>query len=183
MSKIIAGRFEKSLDADAALAALEAAGFRRGEFSSFYVTPPGQHGTYLIGGDQHADAGARHSGLGAAIGAALGTGVGLLAGMLVAGHYGVVAILLAAGLGAYVGSFAGAMYNTRDSDRQAGHRAPAEIPAGRMVAVNVSARPEMESRAAEILRRHGARDVGRAEGEWRDGDWRDFDPRAPLATM
>jgi hypothetical protein len=51
-----------------------------------------------------------------------------------------------------------------------------------MIAVNVD-RQGMELRALNVLKRCGARDVGRAEGEWRDGSWRDFDPRAPLATM
>jgi hypothetical protein len=51
-----------------------------------------------------------------------------------------------------------------------------------MIAVNVD-RLGTESRAVAILRQHRARNVGRAEGEWRDGSWRDFDPRAPLATI
>jgi hypothetical protein len=51
-----------------------------------------------------------------------------------------------------------------------------------MIAVNVD-RPETDRRAIEILRRHGARDVRRAEGRWSDGSWRDFDPRAPLAAV
>jgi hypothetical protein len=51
-----------------------------------------------------------------------------------------------------------------------------------MIAVNVD-RPGTEKRAIEILRRHRARDVRRAEGEWADGAWRDFDPRAPLAAV
>jgi hypothetical protein len=50
-----------------------------------------------------------------------------------------------------------------------------------MIAVNVD-RIEMEPRAVEILRRHGARDLGRTQGEWRDGSWRDFDPRTPLGA-
>ena len=40
-----------------------------------------------------------------------------------------------------------------------------------------------EKTAVEILRRNNARDVGLAQGEWRDGSWRDFDPRTPLATV
>ena len=32
---------------------------------------------------------------------------------------------------------------------------------------------------ATELRRGGARDVERAEGQWRDGRWEDFDPLAP----
>jgi len=51
-----------------------------------------------------------------------------------------------------------------------------------MIAVNVD-RAGTEKRAIEILKRHGARDVRRAEGEWANGSWRDFDPRAPLAAV
>ncbi len=43
MSKIIAGRFDKTVDADAALEALRREGFTREEVDSFYVSPPGQH--------------------------------------------------------------------------------------------------------------------------------------------
>jgi len=34
-----------------------------------------------------------------------------------------------------------------------------------------------------VLRRHGAQELGRARGQWRDGAWRDFDPRSPLAAL
>jgi hypothetical protein len=52
---------------------------------------------------------------------------------------------------------------------------------GRMIAVNVD-RPETERRAIDILHRHHAKEVGRAEGTWREGSWKDFDPRAPLSA-
>jgi hypothetical protein len=51
-----------------------------------------------------------------------------------------------------------------------------------MIAVNVE-RAGTEKPAIEILKRHGARDVRRAEGDWANGSWRDFDPRAPLAAV
>ena len=43
MSRIIAGRFDVTLDADAAIDALRREGFSRDEIDSFYVSPPGQH--------------------------------------------------------------------------------------------------------------------------------------------
>jgi hypothetical protein len=49
-----------------------------------------------------------------------------------------------------------------------------------MIAVRVD-RPGMDTRALKVLRGLGARDIGRAQGEWRNG-WKDFDPRAPLMT-
>jgi hypothetical protein len=182
MSKIVAGRFKNTVDADAALAALQREGFRSGEYESFYVGPPGQNAEFPIGGDEHADRGARKASWGAVAGAGLGAIIGAAAGAVTSGDYGVVAILLGAGLGAYIGSFAGSMSKMRDGNAAA---KPAGVQTlehgGRMVAINVD-RPEMERRAIEILHRHGARDVGRAEGTWRDGSWRDFDPRHPLSA-
>ena len=58
MAKIIAGRFDTTVDADAAVEALRRDGFAREEIDSFYVAPPGQHGLYPLGGDADADAGA-----------------------------------------------------------------------------------------------------------------------------
>ncbi len=181
MSRIVAGRFERSLDADAAMAALHREGFRSGEYESFYVPPPGQNASLPMGGDEHADRGTKKAGLGAVIGAGIGALAGGAAGMAVSGEYGVVAVFLAAGLGAYIGSFAGTMSKVRDGERRVRSDEQIIEHGGRMIAINVD-RPEMERRAIDILRRHGARDVGRTEGTWRDGSWRDFDPRAPLHT-
>jgi hypothetical protein len=182
MSKIVAGRFDRSIDADAALAALQREGFRSGEYESFYVPPPGQNQKTPLGGDSYSDAGAKKAGIGGGTGALIGAGIGGAAGAIAAGEFGVIAILLGAGLGAYIGSFAGSMSKMRDAKpRESTKEHPAEPAGGRMIAVNVD-RPEMEPRALEVLRRHRARDVGRAEGTWRDGSWRDFDPRRPLSA-
>jgi hypothetical protein len=90
-----------------------------------------------------------------------------------------VAVLFAAGLGAYIGSFLGAMRKVRGGRREeASIEHPVEPKAGRMIAVNVD-RPGTDARALKVLREFGARDVGRADGTWRNG-WKDFDPRAPL---
>ncbi len=180
MSRIVAGRFENPLEADAALAELGHIGFRTGEYESFYVTPPGQHGTFPVGGDSHSDAGAVKAGWGALAGAALGALAGAIIMAVVTGGQSLVPILLGAGICAYVGSFIGSIAQSRHASR-AEHTAehPVEVPAGRMIAVNVD-RTEMERRAFDVLRRHGAVDVARTEGTWRDGSWRDFDPRHPL---
>jgi hypothetical protein len=182
MSRIVAGRFKNSVEADAAMAALQREGFRSGEYESFYVAPPGQNQQLPTGGDEHADRGARKAGWGAVAGAVVGAIIGAGAGALTSAEYGVVAILLGAGLGAYVGSFAGSMSRMRDGNRGA---KPAGVEVidhgGRMIAINVD-RPEMERRAIEILKRHGALNVGLTEGTWRDGSWRDFDPRQPLSA-
>ncbi len=182
MSKIVAGRFQNTVEADAALAALQREGFRSGEYESFYVAPPGQNAEYPIGGDQYADRGARKASWGAVAGAALGAVIGAAAGAVTSGEFGVVAILLGAGLGAYIGSFAGSMSKMREANPNAAAAGVQNIEhGGRMIAINVD-RAEMERRAIDILHRHGAKEVGRAEGTWRDGSWRDFDPRHPLSA-
>lgn len=181
MSRIIAGRFDRSVDADAALESLRREGFAHTEYDSFYVPPPGQHARLPIGGDSHSDAGSRKAGIGAAIGAVIGGAVGLAAGSVIATtDFGPYVMLLAAGLGAYIGSFAGAMSKLRGGRPQEATREhPVQPSGGRMIAVCVD-RPDTQARALAVLRRHGARDIGLAEGEWRDGAWRNFDPRVPL---
>jgi hypothetical protein len=181
MSRIIAGRFDATVDADAAIEALRREGFSREEIDSFYVAPPGQHAINPWGGDSFAGEGARHAGRGALLGAVLGAAAGLALGWVLArgSEWSVIVVLFCAGLGAYVGSFLGAMKKVRGGKRsRATLEHPVEPKAGRMIAVNVD-RAGMDSRALKVLRTLGARDVGRADGTWRNG-WKDFDPRAPL---
>jgi hypothetical protein len=183
MSRIVAGRFDRTLDADAVLQALRREGFGPQEIDSFYVTPPGQHAITPIGGDVHSDAGAQFAGVGAALGAVIGLPIGLAIGVLAALEFGMPAIPLTGLLGSLIGAIAGAFSRMRGGKRREATREhPVEPMGGRMIAVNVD-RPNTESRAVALLKQHGARDVGRAEGDWRDGSWRDFDPRAPLATV
>ena len=183
MSRIICGRFDRTVDADAALEELRREGFTDTEIDSFYVSPPGQHDLTPVGGDApHSSAGSRQAGVAAAIGAVLGGAIGLAAGSVLQLETNGITLLLAAGLGALLGSFAGAMARVRGGrKREATVEHPVEPLGGRMIAVNVDRRDA--ARVAAILKRHRARNVGRAEGEWRDGAWRDFDPRAPLATI
>jgi hypothetical protein len=180
MSRIVCGRFDRSIDADAALEALKREGFSRSEVDAFYVSPPGQNAMTAVGGDApHSSEGSRKAGMGAAVGAAVGLAVGLIIGSLIGSH----AVLLACGLGALVGAFAGAMSTLRGGRRsQATVEHPVESRGGRMIAVCVD-RSATEPVAVNILRSYNAREVGRAEGVWRDGSWRDFDPREPLATV
>ena len=184
MSRIICGIFDRTLDADAALEELKREGFRRNEVDAFYLSPPGQHAMTPVGGDApHSSEGSRTAGIGAGLGAAVGAVVGAVAGWAVSGDLGLVVIPLGAGLGAYVGSFAGSMARVRTGDPElASVEHPVEPRGGRMIAVNVD-RAGTDRRAIELLRRHGARDLRRAEGEWANGSWRDFDPRAPLAAV
>jgi hypothetical protein len=179
MSKIIAGRFDVTIDADAAVERLKREGFARDELDCFYVSPPGQHDMTAVGGDTHASAGSRFAGPGAILGALGGAVLGFLVAWLVADNYRAAAMLFGAALGAYVGSFLGAMNKVRGGRRaEATVEHPVEPKAGRMIAVKAD-RPGADQRALKVLRELGARDLGRAEGDWRNG-WKDFDPRAPL---
>lgn len=184
MSKIIAGRFDRTLDADAALDALRREGITPQEIDDFYVSPPGQNAQTPVGGDApHSSEGSRHAGFGAGVGAAVGALIGAGAGYVASSEYGLVGVLLGGGLGAYIGSFAGAMSKVRGGRKaQASVEHPVEPRGGRMIAVCVD-RAGTEARAVAVLRRFNARDVGRAQGDWRDGSWRDFDPRAPLGAV
>jgi hypothetical protein len=190
MSKIICGHFDVSVKADAALQELLNAGFTRNEVDTFYTPPPGQNNLTGFGGDVHSDAGARKAGGGAAIGAAIGAAaLAFLAlgavrlGWLPGEEFTIPSVLFAAGLGGYVGSFMGAMVKMRPGTRRnATVEHPVETPAGRMIAV-LSGAPDSEGRIIDLLRRHGARKVFKAEGTWRNGSWLDFDPRSPLATV
>jgi hypothetical protein len=180
MSKIIAGRFDVTVNADAAIEALRGEGFNRDEIDSFYVAPAGQNAMTPLGGDApHASAGSRFAGFGAIVGAVVGGLLGMLVGFALDSRYGAVAVLFAAGLGAYVGSFLGAMRKVRGArPAEASVEHPVEPKGGRLIAVNAD-RPGMDARALKVLRQYGARDVGRAHGTWHNG-WKDFDPRAPL---
>ena|SRR2546421_8763422 len=182
MSRIVCGRFDRTLDTDAALEALKREGFSRNEVDAFYVGPPGQNARAPIGGDVHSDAGARQAGVAAAIGAAIGLVVGLIVGLVGAIDLGAPTVPFAGLVGALLGAFAGALTRLRGgARREAPRKHPFEARGGRMIAVCVD-RAGTERAAVEVLRMHNARDVGRAEGVWRDG-WRDFDPRTPLATV
>jgi hypothetical protein len=184
MSRIICGMFDRTVDAEAALEEFKHDGFHRSEIDAFYVSPPGQHAMTPVGGDApHSSEGSRTAGIGAGVGAAVGAVVGAAAGWLVSGDLGLVVVPLGAGLGAYIGSFAGSMARVRGGRRTvASVEHPVEPRGGRMIAVNVE-RSGTERKAIEILKRHGARDLRRAEGQWANGSWRDFDPRAPLAAV
>jgi hypothetical protein len=202
MSRIVAGRFKEPAGAEAVLRALPDQGFQSSEFQMFFVTPPGQHATFPVGGDAFSDEGARKGGSGAALGALSGAGVGLLLGVIAYlivenfdvavlwpgligrkdGDSGVGLGLLVVALvavGAYVGSLIGAMSKMRSGSlSRATAEHPVERPSGLMVAINVD-RQGTEPRAIQTLQRYGARDIERTEGEWKGGDWKDFDPRIP----
>jgi hypothetical protein len=186
MAKLVVGRFEDVDHTKRLLEALPEAGFGRREYGLFYVAPPGQHALYPIGGDAYSDEGAKHAGETAATGAAVGGVTGLAAGAVAAATLpfgGWIVALAATGVGAYLGSFMGALSGTEQgTPSEATTEQPVEQPGGPRVAICVD-RPGTEQAAIALLRRFGAKDIGRAEGEWREGEWKDFDPRVPPAPV
>ena len=181
MSVIFAGRFQAQAEADRAKEALRSAGFRSDEISSFYLNPAGQHASYPIGGDAHHDEGTKDSGktavAGGAIGGAAGVALGTVAAAASEPGFTAAAAVAGAGVGAYVGSLVGAMAGMHAGDpQQASAAEPVERAAGVMVAICVDRQGTAQS-ALHVLRTHGAIEIERATGEWRDGSWADFDPR------
>ncbi|MGY8525760.1 hypothetical protein [Paracidovorax citrulli] len=184
MSLIIAGRFDTFPQAEAAASQLFSRGFAEDDVTLFFVNPPGQHGSFPIGGDVAADHGARKSGGGAGRGIVIGAIGGAVIGAVVVAmmQASVLVLALATGLGAYLGSLVGALAMTRDPDRvpaTPSNREPVktERDAGVLLAVHVD--PQTRDVAAEVLRAAGAKDLERAHGRWSEGRWVDFDPLTP----
>jgi hypothetical protein len=167
MERIIAARFHTTGDAGAVAALMPYVD--PADICIFLNSPPGQHGTLPLGGDE--DPEARSAGLTAVEGAAAG---GLAAGAIGA-LGGPVVALAAAAVGAYSGSLVGAMSGMGS---EPGHPPSDERrPGGVMLSVRI-AEPAHEARVIATMRAQGAMDIEGAQGVWRDGDWVDFDPLA-----
>jgi hypothetical protein len=183
-STIVSGRFTSITSARATIAALRERGFADDEIASFYVTPPGQHGSLPAGGDAHADKGAAPAAEGAKAGALAGAAGGLALGAVAAVAAPIAAVAVAAattGVGAYVGSLYGALNRMEDGKAGEGgatHEAPVERPGGSVIAVRADGEGREDSAVGAFVA-HGALDISRGVGEWGDGGWSDFDPRTP----
>lgn len=171
MATIIAGMFDTVDKAAGAVDDLLGGEFSDKDVFSFANNPPGQHATFPIGGDEDKDPGASHAGSDAGKGAAVGIGTGAAIGAITAGPPGAA---VGAGIGAYVGSLVGALHGLegRGSAEQ-----PLRRPAGTLVAVRIES-GQAEQSAISTLQTHGAIQIEKAEGVWRDGQWIDFDPLA-----
>lgn len=177
MASIVAGRFDTFDQAGNVARRLYARHFRTEDVSIFFLNPVGQHARFPIGGDVHADPGARPGGIGAVL--------GVLAGLIGGGVIGAAIYrfglpwwpipLISALVGAYVGALAGGLSRMRN------HRAQDQTydarDAGVIVAAHVT---ELTTDSAmHVLRDAGANDIQHTEGVWEDGEWRDFSPLAP----
>ncbi len=184
MTRIVAARFDTFEAAEQVAATLHGARFAPDAVSVFFVTQPGAHGNFPIGGDRTDDPAAKQSPKGAIIGA-IGLGlVGLVVGFTIRYGLGISSwvLFVTTLLGAYIGSLLGALIATK-------HRRPVRAPgrptgrrqAGVMTAVRVEA--DTEGEAVRILRDAGGQDIEQADGQWRDGQWVDFDPvHSPVLT-
>ena len=188
MVTIIAGRVETQERADELIAQLQSCGIAASDMQAFYVNPPGQHGTYPIGGDMEADPGTEEAGLGQASGIAAGAAAGLAAGAVAGAAIPPLAPIIAvamAGVGAHVGGMAGALASTRtphEEKKQTQTTTPDADAVdtrrgGMMLAVRVD--PASEKKVIDVLTAAGVEDLERAQGDWQDGEWADFDPLAP----
>ena len=163
VNKIIAGRFQSKEEADSAAARLSTY-INQDDLSIFHNNPPGQHGTYPVGGDEDADPGARNAERPATIAAA-----GLTAGAIGVVVGGPLVGLAAAGVAAYTGSLLSTMNALSDNPAQARRHG------GVILAVRL-ADEGTEQRVISDLEQQGAVDIEKAQGEWSDGTWADFNP-------
>jgi len=188
MATIIAARVETQQRADELMTQLQSRGVAANDMQAFYVNPPGQHGTYPIGGDVAVDTGTEESSLGQASGVAAGAAAGLAAGAVAGAAIPPLAPIIAvalAGVGAHVGGMAGALASTRPSheEKQETETSTPDADAvnmrrgGMTLAVRVD--PANEKTVINLLSAAAVEDLERAQGDWQDGQWVDFDPLAP----
>jgi hypothetical protein len=181
MSRIVAARFDTFDEAQGAARELRSAMLVADEVDVIYVTPPGQHAHFPVGGDELADKGTRKSAMGAVAGAVVGGGAGAVVGAgVVAPVAGPLAGAAAAGVGAYIGALAGSLATTHDTTPEPAGTQPqrkALRSAGVLVAVCVDHVSEAE--VIDRLRSHGGKDIEIADGVWHDGHWASFDPVSP----
>ena len=175
MDTIIAGRFDTWEKAETAtLALFNEAHIDKEYISTFYVGPPGQHGTYPIGGDQHADPDAEQAHNKGVTGSGIGAGLAGAAAL----PAGPLAVATAAAVGAYAGSLLGSLKGMDENDERAQSPDNVGRSAGVMVAVRINPESSEADSVIRTLKQQGAQDIEKTEGQWRAGEWFDFDPVA-----
>lgn len=180
MSKLIVARFQEQIETDAAVAALQSAGFAATDISSFYVTSPGQHDMHALGGDRESSPGAKDAGEGAAAGAGAGGVVGGAVGALAIPVGGPATVVGGALIGSYIGSLVGSFSEMKDTGEVEGDgKQQVTIrTAGMLVAVAADEKHN-QALAINVLRNSGGQELEIATGKIEGGDWKDFDPRVP----
>jgi hypothetical protein len=126
----------------------------------------------------------------AAAGATLGGVTGLVIGLITVAIPGIGPLaaagpvgtaLAGGGIGFAAGGIIGFLTGAGVSEEEAGYYVEAVRRGG--VLVMVRAEEEMAGRAADIMNRHGAVDIGRRVEDWRQSGWSGFDERAEPYTL
>jgi hypothetical protein len=179
---VISGRFQEQLEAEQAVSALKKAGFAPGQIASFYVSTPGQHAIYPIGGDEEQSPGTEGSVRESVETAGIGTVAGVVTGLAALPVLGPVAVAAGAGVGAWVGSLYGALNGAEEQatpGNEASQARDAVRKSGMLVAIAVDSATH-EQRVIEIMRNEAALEIALGKGRIEGGDWNDFDPLEPL---
>ncbi|MCK8786135.1 hypothetical protein M0638_17305 [Roseomonas sp. NAR14] len=204
-TRTIARIFDNHADAEAAVGALEAAGFPHDDISVIASNADNRYRTDAPTGTaadtvaarpgtdpavdrgDTAEAAETGAGTGATIGTVLGGGAGLLAGLGLLAIPGVgpvvaagwlVATLAGAGVGAAAGGLLGGLTGAGISETDAHVYAEGVRRGGNLVTVRTE-----DSRAAEaesILARYNPVDTAARGAEYRAGGWTGYDPQAPV---
>jgi len=178
---VISGRLGTWDEAERLTSALVEDGFGPGDIDVFYTGPAGRHAQTPIGGDAHADAGAKHAGRGAALGGLGGAAAGLAVGAALAtAPVAGPVIFTAAAVGAFGGALAGGLGATEDSaENRDTAEHPVAKPGGIVVAVRIERHDDGERLVIDRMCRLGAIAIERAPARWHEGQWADWDPTAP----
>ena len=132
---------------------------------------------------------ASRAGTGAVTGGVVGGAAGLVASLLGLAIPGIgpiiaagpiVATLTGVGVGAVAGGLIGGLTDMGVSGRDAEHYAEAVRRGGALVTVHADA--SRAERAAGIMRAHGAIDIERRAGQWRERGWTGFNEKAQPYT-
>lgn len=187
MAKTVVGVYDESTDAQAAIEALNRAGFSRDDISLLSASEARRRGMDVDVPEQErgtkADEGA---GLGAGAGAVVGGLGGLLVGLgtlllpglgLVLAAGPLVTTLIGAGIGAGLGALVGALIGMGIPEEEAQYYAEAVRRGGTLVAADV---PDNKvDDAIEVMERHNPVDIRERAATWRREGWApgDYDVR------
>jgi hypothetical protein len=92
----------------------------------------------------------------------------------------IVAMLTGAGVGAVAGGLIGGLTDMGVSKPDAEYYAESVRRGGALVTVRAD--DSRAERAAEVMREHGAIDIERRAGQWRERGWTGYDEKAPAYT-
>jgi hypothetical protein len=192
MAKTVVGLFDTPAEAQSVVQDLVNSGFQRDEISLVANDTKGEYTKYREAGATESSA-AEGAGAGALGGGVLGGVLGLLVGVgalaipgigpvLAAGPLAAAlgtagaSTLVGAGIGAAAGGVIGALVGAGIPEEDASFYAEGIRRGGTLVMVKAS--DDMAQNAYDIMQRHGAVDVDKRSGMWRQHGWSGFDANA-----